>query len=411
MDPDYIDRLVKAISDLAEGHNTIFLQTIHHRTDIENFDGWHLRTAKALKRYAGSESILINPGDVSVPILKIIQGFPVVFVPYRDLNSIPIHRWGHISPSWGKLIAKVLHRLSSISDKVYALIHAPRALNSFLAFLGARKAGVPIVLQHHGEKNYYYYFLRSFAENAKAPIKIINYYLMHKIDCWMAKASKIVYSLVGYDVLYYTKICGARSRISTMGVFFEDLKPVRAKCCDSVKELIYIGGLYSNDWKGSDILIRVYKAMGGRKSGYKLTIVGPIKDPDLYRIGKEHGVIFTGKLKKHEDVIKMLSDSDVYVLTARRIYYWGRAGVAPMEAMALNVPVVSPTLGYIPEEDRRNMGIRIPWADMIPFDEFVRIFKKSLEELEGISISPREYAAKYFDWRVIVKGYRRDLGV
>jgi glycosyltransferase involved in cell wall biosynthesis len=82
-----------------------------------------------------------------------------------------------------------------------------------------------------------------------------------------------------------------------------------------------------------------------------------------------------------------------------------------MEAMALNVPVVSPTLGHIPKEDRRNMGIRIPWADMIPFDEFVRIFKKSLEELEGISISPREYVAKYFDWRVIVKGYRRDLGV
>jgi hypothetical protein len=64
---------------------------------------------------------------------------------------------------------------------------------------------------------------------------------MHKIDCEMAKASKIVYSLAGYDVLYYTKICSARSKISTMGVFFEDLKPVRAKCCDSVKELIYIG--------------------------------------------------------------------------------------------------------------------------------------------------------------------------
>ena len=59
----------------------------------------------------------------------------------------------------------------------------------------------------------------------------------------MAKASKIVYSLAGYDVLYYTKICSARSKISTMGVFFEDLKPVRAKCCGGVKELIYIYGI------------------------------------------------------------------------------------------------------------------------------------------------------------------------
>jgi hypothetical protein len=97
---------------------------------------------------------LIDPGDVSAPILKMVQGFPAVFVLYRDLNSISIHRWGHVSPSWGKLIAKVFHRLSSKSGKVYALIHAPRAFNSFFAFLGVRKAGVPIVLQHHGEKNY-----------------------------------------------------------------------------------------------------------------------------------------------------------------------------------------------------------------------------------------------------------------
>jgi hypothetical protein len=39
VDPGYIDKLAKAISDLVEGHNTIFLQTMHHRIDIENFDG------------------------------------------------------------------------------------------------------------------------------------------------------------------------------------------------------------------------------------------------------------------------------------------------------------------------------------------------------------------------------------
>jgi len=407
---EHIDKLVKTISDLAKGYKVIFLQTMHHRIDMDNFDGWHLRTAKAFKRYAGFESVLINPGDVSIPILKVIQGFPVIFVPYKDLNSIPLHRWGHVSPSWGKLVAKILNSLYSISDKVFTLIHAPRAFNSLIAFLGAREAGVPIVLQHHGEKNYYYHFLRSQTYGVKNPIKIIDYYLMHIIDCRIAKISKIVYSINSYDVLYYTKICGARSGVSTMGVFFEDLKPMRAKCCDKVRELIYVGGLYRNDWKGSDILIRIYKAMGGKKSGYNLTIVGPIKDPDLYRVGKEHGVIFTG-LKSYNDVIKILSGSDVYVFTARRVIYWGGPGVAPMEAMALNIPVISPTLIHVPEEDRRNMGIKIPWADTMGFEDLIKIFRRSLEELEGANISPREYAAKYFDWRVIVKRRREDLGL
>jgi len=71
-----------------------------------------------------------------------------------------------------------------------------------------------------------------------------------------------------------------------MGVFLEDLKPLRSKCCNEVRRTAFVGTVSRNDVKWSDILIRIYKALGGRKSGYELIIVGPIKDLELYRLGR-----------------------------------------------------------------------------------------------------------------------------
>ncbi len=46
-------------------------------------------------------------------------------------------------------------------------------------------------------------------------------------------------------------------------------------------------------------------------------------------------------------------------------------------------------------------------GDTVGFEDLIEIFGRSLEELEGANISSREYAAKYFDWRVMLKGVER----
>jgi glycosyltransferase involved in cell wall biosynthesis len=404
-----VEQILSFLYKILGNTKRVFLQTIHHRIEIEGFDGWHLRTAKALRRYAGIESILINPGNFKEPALRTIEGFPVIFVPYVDLNKLPLHRWGNVSPSWTGLVKEILSWLSEAGFSPSLFVHAPRAFNSLFLLLGLGDPGIPVLLQHHGEKNYYYHFLRSSPENLNI-VKTINYYIMHLLDCRIARGSRVVYSINHYDLLYYRKICGAYSRFSTMGVFLEDLKPQRSKCCDKVRRIAFVGTVSRNDVKGSDILIRIYKALGGRKSEYELIIVGPIKDLELYRLGKEIGVRFAGRLP-HREVFGVLADSDVYMLTARSDCYWGGPGVALMEAMALNVPSISPTLWHTPEEDRGKAGIEIPWADRTSFEDLVSRVRKALGDLEGLSIRPRDVASKYFDWRVIVKGYLRDLGI
>jgi len=233
-----VSRILRELGDAQQ----VFIQTMHHSTSLENFDGWHYRTAKAIKRYTGIRSILINPGDVEEPELHYVDGFHLILVPYVDLNRHPLNRWGHVSPLWVKLVRALDSGLASAGHRVYLFVHAPRAFNSVLLFQGARGLGIPIVTQHHGEKNYYYALLRSFAEGMHNPARLIDYYIMHLIDCSMARASRIVYSLAGYDVYYYREICGARSRISTMGVFFEELKPKKSRCCRKVKRIIFVGG-------------------------------------------------------------------------------------------------------------------------------------------------------------------------
>jgi hypothetical protein len=45
----------------------------------------------------------------------------------------------------------------------------------------------------------------------------------------------------------------------------------------------------------------------------------------------------------------------------------------------------------------------------VSFEDLVSRVRKALADLEGISISPREVVSKYFDWKVIVDGYIKDL--
>jgi len=351
-----MENLASRVLRELEGFNSVFVQTMHHYISLDNFDGWHLRAAKAIKRYTGIPSVLINPGRVSRPELYYIDGFPIILVPYMDFTRIKLYRLGHLSPSWVKLVRTLASSLVKEGHNVYLFIHAPRALNSILLFQWLKNLGATIIAQNHGERNYYYALLRSVRDGVYNPAKLLYYQIMHQVDCSMAKASEIVYSLTSYDVHYYRKICGARSRISTMGVFFEELKPKKSRCCGKVKRIIFVGGssrLSKGDWKGSDILVRVYKALGGRKSGYELVMVCKINDPTIYRIGKDLGIVFTGRLS-YQKVLDLISDSDAYIITARRSYYWGGVGVALMEAMAMNVPVISPTLVHVPPPDRRS---------------------------------------------------------
>lgn len=381
---------------IEHGNGKYVVQFLYGKVPLENPDNWHLRVAKALRRYAGLNSILINPGDVKRPLLKYFDGFPIIFIPYMTLLGAP---GKYFSPG----INGVLRLVSD--NAILFFIHEQRTLNSMWFLLSVKDVGVPVFVQHHGNANHYYVAM-SRHDLARTMYRL----LMHRLDCRLARWASMIYAINHYDVWYYRRMCGANSRFSTMGVFFEDLKPIKQKCCDKVRRLIFAGNIIRNDIKGSDILLRVYKLIGGRKSGLELVMIGRILDPELYDIGKKEGVIFTGRVKDHAKVLELINESDAYILTARSNYYWGGPGIAPAEAMALNTPVISPTLIHIGnEEDRSKLGVYIPWADTLSLTELVKEVKNAIEDIETNTFTPREYAIKYFDWRNIIQGYLRDL--
>jgi glycosyltransferase involved in cell wall biosynthesis len=71
-------------------------------------------------------------------------------------------------------------------------------------------------------------------------------------------------------------------------------------------------------------------------------IVSGVGEPYLSAL-KRAGVL-AHRWLPHGDYVKLVKASDAYFLPATSAYSYGGIGVAVMEAMAMGVPVVSPTL-------------------------------------------------------------------
>jgi glycosyltransferase involved in cell wall biosynthesis len=92
---------------------------------------------------------------------------------------------------------------------------------------------------------------------------------------------------------------------------------------------------YGGIVRGIDLVPRILDEL--KRNGYKpcIAIAGEILDPNMATTLKARNVILTGYLPRQE-FYSILAAADVYILPARKSYYYGGIGVATIEAMALN---------------------------------------------------------------------------
>lgn len=191
-----------------------------------------------------------------------------------------------------------------------------------------------------------------------------------------------------------------------VGVDYEDVNPQTLKgnesfwegCEHRIITATLVTRSYGRYVKGVDLLPKIAKAL--KRLGYKacIMVAGNVIDPELAGQLKESGIRLVGRLPRRR-FLEALAAADVYILPARRSLYYGGIGVATIEAMALDRPVVSPVLEHVPDPsviDR--LGVKTPWLD--EYD--TRKYAGKVAEALGGGFEPRRLSQRFYDVRVMV---------
>lgn len=107
------------------------------------------------------------------------------------------------------------------------------------------------------------------------------------------------------------------------------------------KYILYIGKLYK--YKQADDLINTWLEIKKTRPDIELVIIGNTpNDPweEFHKMAEDSGATLLGRVL-NVDLYKYFSAADVYVLFALRDDYFGGTGIATLESLACNTPVVS----------------------------------------------------------------------
>ncbi len=110
---------------------------------------------------------------------------------------------------------------------------------------------------------------------------------------------------------------------------------------ENKKYILYVGKLYK--FKQADEMINAWQGIKKLRPGVELVIIGNTpNDPweEFYQMAVDSGAMVLGRVLNVE-LYKYYSAADVYVLYALRDDYFGGTGIATLESMACNTPVVS----------------------------------------------------------------------
>src|SRR4030095_10078640 len=107
------------------------------------------------------------------------------------------------------------------------------------------------------------------------------------------------------------------------------------------KYILYVGKLYK--YKQADDLIRIWQEIKKTRPEVELVVIGNTPDDPweaFHDMAERSGAMMLGRVL-NKDLNKYFSAADVYVLFALRDDYFGGTGIATLESLACNTPVVS----------------------------------------------------------------------
>ena len=312
---------------------------------------------------------------------------------YRVFKSIRIPKIGHFSRKFLSALKKEYRE----TDPLLFIVHTHNwQTYQVLFFLKNAK----IITTHHGEWSPHFVYkntsglrkLRAlmgiFAE--KIVLKNVNHFLLGDLR-------QIDYIRKTVPDLNYT--------LFSSGLDFDAIKPIskpearKLLGWDQEKEyILYVGKLYK--YKQVDELIKIWNEIKITRSNVELVLVGNEArgswGEEYYDFAQESGAMIIGRVLNTE-LYRYYCAADVYVLLGLREDNFGGTGIAPLESLACNTPVISNTM-------RNYLGTNADEICEMPntLEEYKDAILDALDHKEKFK-NMRENVEKYYSREAVVR--------
>ena len=164
------------------------------------------------------------------------------------------------------------------------------------------------------------------------------------------------------------------------------------------KIILYVGRFDSTN--GIDNLIKLRKRLKENKYDVELLLVGGYKQNSSYQLAKNAGAIMVERV--HESKLRdYYQAADIYSRASADYFYrsFSGFGIAPIQALACGIPVLSYTNIHFPgtDEEKNKIG-RIFKSEEELYQNALYMFN-NIDEFKDC----REIAKKYYDEKITIR--------
>jgi len=376
---------------------------IHNNYEPENFPrkpdpddrfftyGFGSSLARSFKKYNPDFTVEMwrIDGYVDKYHEKEVQG-----VKFRIFPAFRIGRWGEVSLRFIRELRRELKK----NKCILFVSHVHTWLTYQIAFLFGKR--FPLACSHHGDWSPFFKvrkrkglrWLKDFVEMQieKIVLKRVDYF-------FVGDFFQIPYLREAFPDINYT--------IFSSGLDVKKMTPIPKKSARdqlgwdcSKKYILYVGKLY--ELKQPKELIDIWREIKKEHPEVELVIIGNSKKDKYYQYAVESGAMVLGRILNKELNV-YYSAADVYVLLALRDDFFGGTGIAPLEALACNTPVVSYSL-------RNYIGDNVHEIGEVP--DSIEAYKAAIEKVlfnGAVYKNMRESIERHYSREVIASKVRK----
>lgn len=349
--------------------------------------GWSSQVARQVLKYT-DKYIMENwrfEKEIQHPQKKVVENIPCWLFPARHYPII-----GLFSRNLVKSLKKEIRK-----NEVILHIHTAHNMMSYLLAYVFRN--IPVVVSNYGSAP------PIFSRSDKKKIK---YYIENFIEKRILKYYNYFFPTGKDERDYLSKYVPVEKISKTMGlgIDFEKMKPfnkleARKKLGIPLKKkvMLYVGKFYK--LKGVNYILDSYKQLQ-KKFDVQLILIGGSKNDELYHEARESRATIFSRMDNQKELPLYYSAADVYLMLVfggKKFLRFGGIGIAPLESLGCNTPVVGPSMRHFPSSDLERVG-KIPESS----EDVTKCVAEIFENQERYSNS-RDIVKKYYDWEKISK--------